>query len=500
MDGLWHNTIGYGATAPKVPYLSDEQNCRLERLRVARMLWKGWHRHCYLHEQRTQWDFPEMEAQNRIIRPYVTLNLLKLISTTLTDLLLGEEPMLKVDDPEGQAAVDDLKTRSDLQRVFYDAVRGASWGGEAMVEVTRWQGQVWIQDVKTREVFPQGQRQPDGQYPSYIRYATTTLADKTQLLLETTYLPGQILRQCYILGSGDRRDTVGLDKWPFKGGDGKDLLPVESTGIDWNTIVWVANESDEGDVTSDYDGLIELQDELNAKQTQIARVIAKHSDPKIALPEASAGDDGNVKSNWNAWFFRNKEEIPSYITWNAELSAAIEDRDFTLQGMCIAAEMSPGLLGFEKGAVPDSARKLRLQATKALCRAKRKSTFVRPFVKTSLDTAMRLMIAGKRVQVAMGSAAVDLRDGLPIDEADQAQTINMLTGGKPAMSIERAVALQISDPIAAAQEVQRIKDEAAAAVPTTLFGTSAGPEIPGTTTTPPASAVPPNEQQGGGEG
>jgi hypothetical protein len=497
MEAIWHNTVGYGATAPKLAYLSDAENRRLERLRVARMLWKGWHRHCFLHEARTQWDFPEMEVQDRVIRPYVTFNVLKLISTTLTDLLLGEEPLLAVDDELGQAAIDDLRTRSDLHRVFYDAVRSASWGGEGMVEVTRWDGQVWVQDVKAREVFPQGERQPDGQYLSYRRYATATIAGERRLLLETTYLPGQIQRQCYLLQDGAKKEDAKLDLWPVKRADGSALLPTESTGIEWNTMVWVANEIDDGEPTSDYDGLIELQDELNAKQTQIARVIAKHADPKMALPEASADDNGQVKANWGAWFYRNKEEIPSYIVWNAELAAAIEDRDFSLNGLCIAAELSPGLMGLEKGAAPDSARKLRLQATKSLARMKRKSTFVRPFIKTSIDTALQLMVAGRRVQISMGSAAADLRDGLPVDELDQAQTISMLTGGKATMSVERAVEMQIPDPVAAAEEVDRLKADAAAATPSVLIGTSAGPEIPGTAAAAPPATIDQASNQGG---
>jgi hypothetical protein len=488
-SNLWSHTLGYGARGPKVNYLTDEQNCRLERIRVARMLWKGSHRRAFLDEQRTQFNFPEALIQGQILRPYITLNILKLITTTVTDLLLGEEALLTVEDEAGytQQAMDDLKGRSDLHRVFYDAVKGASWSGEGMVEITRWDGQVYIQDVKADEVFPLGKRQPDGQFASYVRFATARAVAETvkgrRLLLESLYLPGEIRRTCYLVDAdGNRQDAVDLALWPVTRPDGSPLPPVEATGIDWNSIVWMANELDEGCPTSDYDGLIELQDELNSKQTQIARVIAKHADPKLAAPQADATPDGSLRSGQDVYFYRTKDEIPSYITWNAELASAIEDRNFTLTALCIAAETSQGLLGLEQGAAPDSARKLRLQATKSLARVKRKGLFVRPFLRTAIDTALLMINAGSRVQIGAGGgsggdggANVELRDGLPIDELDQAQTISLLTGGRATMSVERAVMLQIPDPDAAAQEIERIKAESAAATPSVLLGPPADP-------------------------
>lgn len=464
---LWTHTIGYGRTAPAIGFLTAEQNCRLERMRAANMLWKGHHKNFFLTEGRTQFDFPEMAVQGKVIRPYITLNVLKLITTTLTDLLLGEEPLLTIDDEAGQDLLDQLKNRSDLHRVFYDAARTASRASEAMVEIIRWEDEVWIQDVKPQEIFPIGERQPDGQFQSYRRYATAEISQNRRLLLETTYLPGEIKRECFLLDGSKRGDKVDLALWPTMR-EGMPLPDVEPTGIEWNTIVWMGNEIDEGCPTSDYDGLIELQDELNAKQSQIARVIAKHADPKLGLPAEMFDGDSNVKASATAFAFRSKEELPQYIVWNAELAAAIEDRDFTLRGLCIASELSPGLLGLEQGAAPDSARKLRLQATKALSRTKRKSSSVRPFIRTAMDTAMMMINAGRKISVAMGGSqgcAVDLRDGLPIDELDQAQTISMLTGGKPTMSVERGVGLLLPDPEAAEKELERLNANIAAATP-----------------------------------
>jgi hypothetical protein len=477
-DTLWFNTTGYGQTAPKLAYLTDEQNRRRERLRVTGMLWKGRHRQAFLTESRSQFDFPELEIQGRIWWPYITLNILRLISTTMTDLAVGEDPAITLDDPDGQEEIDALRERSHIDRVFYDAIKGASWGGECFAEVLRWRNQSYIQDVCAAEVYPIGQRQPDGQYVRYTRYATAMSAEPPpasprKLLLESTYEPGRITRACWFLnGDSVKTGNADLSLWPVKRPDGTDLPPEEATGIDSNTLIWMGNEIDEGCPISDYDGLIELQDELNAKQTQIARVIAQHADPAVAFPARAADPDGNIRTRKKAFFFDSREDIPQYIVWNAELAAAIEDRDFTLNALCIAAELSQGLLGLEKGGAPDSARKLRLQATKSLARVKRKAKQIRPFIRQAVNTSLEMTRAARVVKVAMGlngvdggGVAVDLRDGLPIDDLDQATVISTLTGGKPTMSVERGVALQINDPKAAAKELETLKKETAEAAP-----------------------------------
>jgi hypothetical protein len=234
----------------------------------------------------------------------------------------------------------------------------------------------------------------------------------------------------------------------------------------------VGNEIDQGHPASDYDGLIELQDELNAKQTQLARVIALHADPAMGFPMTAFDSQGNIHANRKAFAFVTKDDLPAYVTWDAQLAAAMADRDAALTAFCMAAELSQGLLGLDKGGVPDSARKLRLQATKTLARVKRKSKFIKPFIRTAIDTALMMTRAGRVVKVAMGlgddgtGTAVDLRDGLPIDELDQANTLSILTGAKPVMSVDRAVRTQLTDPEAADKELAILEKEAAAAAPT----------------------------------
>jgi hypothetical protein len=476
MDGsnLWRYSQGYGYKGPTLAYLTPEQNCRAERIRVARMLWKGQHRCAFLDERRSQFDFTPLRAQGSVLVPYVTFNVLRLISTTLTDLLIGAEPLLRVDDEAAQADLDALASRSNLHRVLYDAICEASWAGETMVEIIGFKGETYVQNVPPGEMFPLGERNPDGQYSQYRRFATaeaTINGLKQKLLLETTYSPGLITRELYKLEGTSRGERVtDLGLWPVKRDGDQPLLEKEQTGIKECTIVWMANELDEGEPTSDYDGLLELQDTLNHKMTQIARVLAKHADPKMAVNQFTADAAGSITARHEVFYVRSKDEIPAYVTWDAKLMEALADRDFYLNALCVAAETSPSLLGIKNDATAESARKLRLMATKTLARKDRKGTFVRPFIRRVLDVAL----GTKRQTVFVSKVTVETRDGLPIDELDQANTISILTGGKQTMSVERGVQLQLPDPAAAAKDIDLIKKEqseaAALATPSINIG------------------------------
>jgi hypothetical protein len=182
---------------------------------------------------------------------------------------------------------------------------------------------------------------------------------------------------------------------------------------------------------------------------------------------------GSMISSYDVFAFESKDQVPQYITWNAELAAAMEDRNQAVMSLCAAAEMSPVLLGIRQGTTPDAARKLRLEATKSLSRAARTALFVAPFVCRANDVAMQLINSGRAVIVPMGGCSASLSDGLPQDDLDQAQTLSLLAGGKAVMSVDRAVEIQIPDPEAAAAEIARLKDAAASATPSILFGVAA---------------------------
>lgn len=477
MAMIWQNDAAesYNKTSDAVPaYLPADDRCRWERLRAARMLYRGHHRQYFLVENHTQFRYPIEEVNGKYCQRFVTLPLCKLVSNTTADLMFGSRPKIDAPTPGQSKRVEELARRSMLHARLHEAAVQMSWAGGAFLECVVWREQVWIVTVNAQEVFPQGPLMPDGQYGRYVLYATESVGAgdmQTTLLLKTIYEPGVIRRELSLLGTTGEviAQNLPMDRWPvFKAMGANAPAPEQRTGIAGNTLIYLPNVVGDCHHTSDYDGLIELQDMTNAKYAQPARVIEQHADPKLAAPESAAREDGTLAASANVFWYRTKEEIPNYITWDAKLEPAFEDRRECLMAFCAAAEMSPVLLGIRQGATPDAARKLRLEAAKDLAKTNRKALVVQPAIALAIETALRLdQSTALRRSYPVNPVGVEMRDGLPIDELDRAQVIATLRPGQNA-SLESAVEMRVEDPDAAATEVARIKAEEKASMPTVL--------------------------------
>lgn len=493
-----YRTSGYAK------FLTKPEQARLERMRQATLLFEGKHREYFLNEQRTQFDFPPMLLANKEVNPYIKLNVLKLISMKSADLLFGEEPLIRVEDDIQAAALASLADRASLHQRFHAAAVSSSARAETFLECSisacgaSSDPAVYVRQLPASEMLPIGDIQPDGQYAAYKRL-TLALVGGTDLkpiygLLTTTYTAGAITRKLQQLDDqGEPMMGLALGCWPGQAPDAP-LDPETKTGLQVNTVTWVANQFDLDEIRaiSDYDGLIELQDELNAKQTQIARVLAKHSDPKMGFPERLFDQEGQIHSGYGAFPFTSKDELPTYITWNADLANALEDRKFTLNLLLITAETSPVLLGLKEGGAPDAFKKVRLEASNSLSKAQRKAAIWKSAIKRIVTVAQLLeqTIPGTRYDLTPVSA--EMRDGIPSDDLEQANTISILRSAG-VMSVRRAVTEQLNDAGAVETELQELKDEAAANTPTILMqppqadGQEAGTEPASGTAHPPVA-------------
>jgi hypothetical protein len=489
IPGIWvHTTLDspFNAPAPGgLPaFLSPEDRARLERIRQARMLIDGRHREYFLDEGRTQFDFPQVRAAGRLHPLYLTYNVLALISLKAADLLFAEEPILRAAHPSQQAAMDALSERCGLQRVLYACALDASAEGECFLEACVHRGQVYLRQVPADEIFPVGSVQPDGQYHAYVRRRVRNAGTDDApvlLLLEVTYLPGRIERRCFVVDpESAHRTQVSLESWNAgeepgsteivtRGADGRfispyrrppaPLSPVTHTWIGQNTITWVPNLLMRNTPVSDYDGAIELQDALNAKNSQVGRVLLKHSDPRLAFPEELFDEQGNVRSDHEIVAFHDPKRLPRYITWDAELQHAMADRAFILNQLLVRTETSPALLGLKEGAAPEAYKKIRLESFNSLSKAARKAGFWKAGLRRALSVAQALenMLPG-RGRYPRGPIAVQLRDGIPLDELERARRLAVLRDAG-LISLERALEEELHDPAAVEKELLRLARE-----------------------------------------
>ena len=463
-------------------YLTFKQQARLERIRQARMLHDGRHFDYFLWEGRTQFDFPEIKSEGRVIKPFVPLNLLKLISLKSADVLFGAEPSVKVEDEIQSQKLADLTERTALHKLLYHTALEASYDGEAAIEAVIQNGQLFLKRVDIADIIPEGHIQPDGQYPSYVRYNAKNAGDDKSpkwLLLTTRYLPGKIVRTLQELDSSNGSvipPVLTMNRWPQEDPEDEPIEPETITGIDRNTITWIPNLLIRDMAVSDYDGLVETQDLLNVKRTQLARVLAQHADPAMAMPTRNFKPDGTLDSENKVFPFDDPHMVPQYITWNAELAQATADFLQVRGDLLLMSETSPILLGIKDHATAHVAYKsVRLEATNTLTKAQRKAVIFRSAIKRMLSVAQDLeqTIPGERYdRLPLG---VEMQDGLPVDTDLQATEI-ATKRGCGVMSVEGALEVLLPDPVARAKELARLEAEKAAATPTILM---APPSKPG---------------------
>jgi len=462
-------------------FLTSEQMARLERIRQARLLLTGQHRQYFLEECRTSFDFPQAISNGVTRQMYCPFNVLGLASIKGADLLFGQEPLLDCSDDQQWDAIHAFARRSKLHIRLIDGAIMGSAEGECYFEVmVHTDGKVYTRRVMSESIFPVGELGPDGQYGSYVRYLVKNVGTRDVaiwILLETTIEPGMIRRACWQLDDKQQKcKALAIEAWdPALAG--QEQTP---TGIAQNTIIWVPNLLEEA--VSDYDGgAIALQDAVNAKESQVSRILQQHADPAMAVPESKADDQGNVRANYKTWFFRNKDEIPAYIPWPADLTAALEDRKQALNKLLIKLEMSPILLGLKEGAAPQTYKSMRLEANNSLSKAQRKALSWTAAVQSILDVAMALENTMPGISYATDPVGVTLRDGIPIDETEQASNIQILMSAG-AMSRRRAVRLQLGDEEATETELSQIAQDAASQTPSVLF--NEGHETPAASDAP----------------
>jgi hypothetical protein len=482
---IWVHTTTETFNLPRLSdalsFLTPDQQARLERIRQARMLYDGKHREYFLDEGRTQFDFPRVRAGTQTVQLYLTCNVLGLISLKNADLLFGQSPMLRAEDDAQEQALAGLYERSNLHALFYGCAVDAGYEGECFLEACARDGRAYLAQVPADEIFPLGERMPDGQFEQYVRYRAKNVGTDEEpiyLLLEVTYLPGRIERRCFQLEERGRRREVGLAAWAkTRTEDGGSRMaqeppapsailhppssppsPLTLTGVAHNTITWIPNTLVRGRPVSDYDGAIELQDALNAKNSQVGRVLLKHSDPRMAFPEEAFDQStGTIRSDHDVFAYGpDSNRVPRYITWDAALQHALEDRAFVLNQLLVRTETSQVLLGMKQGAAPDAYRKVRLEAFNSLTKAARKTTFWQAGIRRAVGVAMGLensLPGGPRYR--RGPIAVELRDGIPVDEKEQAERHAVLRAAG-LISIERAITEQLHEPAAVRKELTRL--------------------------------------------
>ncbi len=457
------------ATLPE--FLSAAEKSRLARIVAGRQLYDGKWRAFLLADGRTAHLFKALQdAQGRERPLLVTVNVLGLAARKTADLLMLDPPDISAgeDFPLQAEAIERINQASHIEPVLYEGALTATYEGESWLQVMRHNGRVIIANVPADQCFGVGDLGPDGSYPTverrWIERVGSGPAARTLLRVEA-HTAGLVANRLYALG---RRGQIEA-QLPLPAG-----LPEQlETGVDEPLLDFVPNFAIGGRCISDFDGVDELVDQFTAGVSQAARVLAKHADPKLGIPEDLFDEEGAIKASAEAFALKSKDELPVYLTWNAQLDAAIKMIDHWLRWLLVVIEMSPALLGLKEGAAPDAYKKLRLEAFNTLAKVGRKKLYWHRVVKDlyrrahKLENAPASGSAGVRVQrYDHAEVGVDWHDGIPLDESER---VHDVIDKRVAGVIDRTTAVeQIEGVEEAEQIVERLAAEDASARQVTM--------------------------------
>lgn len=460
-----------GGTYPPVGHKK-----RIERYSENRQLFVGEHYDVFERNQKMPSD-----------SIYISVNLAGLICKKSADFLFGESPTFsagKKDDSPEQAKLDAWISENHLEMELQKSATGNAFRGDSFFKVRwgqKWNGQVpekfdpfriIIESQNPKYVFPETMQGDATEIQSYhVAYPSVIdgTGDRKWVLRVETHEPNRITYRKFHMRP---ISTTGIEptEWRIDSEVKSEYREVE-TGVPFPLVVHVPNYATDDDWAG-IDDISEhkpLFDELNRRLTAVSDILDKHADPAIAVPTGVLGEDewGNptfVVGRDKTFEVMGKDDvIPQYITWNGQLQSAFEEIDRVTEMILTNAEIPSVALGKgDAGTSGASGLAIKFRMNSLLSKINRKRQFYNKGLKQIFTIAQLVEDAklGNKKGYEYFDVKIHFQDGLPNDETEDANIMNVRTGGKATLSQKSA--LMRIDGLTEEQaeiEMQRIADE-----------------------------------------
>jgi hypothetical protein len=378
---------------------------------------------------------------DQVISYPTILNIQKLISLKVADLLVGETPKITAGDAgsKEQLAIDTIIKNSGefgLISTLHEISIDTSRYGDGLLYIER-----------TADGGEIGESQPVTWFPvvaednikRIVNHVIASIQEKDEIDKKITYLKVRIHNK----GSYEDR-TYQLE-------GGHIVALIESgkeyqTGLNDFAIVRVANVSTSDSIYGfdDYTDIDSIVAELIVRVGQIDRILDKHASPSMQGPIGALEEDpstGEYKFVAGNYLQREADDPEiKYITWDGQLEAAFKQIEKLVNFLYTISEMGQAILGGEelKTGTATSGTALRLRMISPLA----KVTRIRMHMDAAVKKAIRLVskLGGKDIiDLSDVDISITWRDGLPSDPKEEAEIINQRTGGATTMSVKRVL-------------------------------------------------------------
>lgn len=418
---------------------------RLRKYEKNRLIFEGKHEEVYKESfkriSRVIGNFDE------VVSYHVIANYQKLISLKVADFLLGEPPKISCGDDNSthQAALDSIVENSDLINTSYSAAIDVSRYGDSAFNVYKDEDGKGIVDITQpsyyfKVVDPKNIKKTQHHVLAHTYEVTENTGIFNSKKTTTKYLYVQIHSKgfyeeiTYKLSEQNLIESV------------VDELKEIDTGLNDFAIVPIHNllTSDRVYGMDDYTDLDSIISELEVRISQISKILDKHAEPSVEGPSSALTRNPNT-GEWQLkmgnYFPRDSNEDPSvrYITWDAQLEANFKIIEKLINILSTVSEMGSAIFDTqEKAGQIASGTALRRMMISPLAKVNR----VRMRFDSSLKKAIKLcsQLGGENI-VNLEKEKINIfwNDGLPGDPVEEANVMNIRTGGKATISQYSAI-------------------------------------------------------------
>lgn len=405
---------------------------------------------------------------------YIAVNIADIIVTKVPDMLVGEPPIFDsglADDTPQQVAINSYVEENDLTQLIHESALANGYRGDSWFKVRYDYRQDYggliesglpMPDEATMEpiiehaaadcVFP---ITSDGNVKKFkavviasVEWLVSAKTDIPFLNVEK-HLPGYIVKEKYRLQTfeGGVNNEYDYPVQLFKIAEKVGASEVITTGVPHLLVHHIPYKAtdDQWEGKGTLEALESIIYAINDRLCSLDYILMKHSDPTAYGPELGTG---NVARLSGAYIPLSSEDAtPGYMTWDGQLNSAFKELE-TLIGMAFQIAETPQwlfgtVLGDQNsggtGTSHTDGAAIKARFMPILTKVARVRSQYDRALRDALYNCQLLDIAHGDVKFEAVYPTITWRDGLPVNEKEQAEIMEIRTGGKPTLDVATAI-------------------------------------------------------------
>lgn len=425
------------------PFPPSSELKRLKRYKENKLLFEDEHAVVY----KEQFERIERVIGNfgKVISYATIFNYQKLMTLKIADFVFGEPPKISVGNEGKQDVINRILLDTDFYNKLYMSVIDLSRYGDSVIQVSKAGENKARLDV-TSPVwwFPVVDNDNIKQFLYHCFCRILIIDSKRELYGLKVHIhnpsePGVC-----------EEHTYRLDGKPGSFKIGKEMTKTEELHIETEfevcPVYHISNTatSDRCFGIDDYSSIDSIVSELIIRVSQVSKVLDKFSSPSMTGPSSAM--------TWNEALQRYELRIADYYTrendtdpkpemivWDANLDANFKQIELLVNQLYTISEMGSAVFGDISNSTGNvaSGTALRRLMISPLAKAKRIVNRYDKIIKEVLSVAANVY----GTVIDPSEISIMWNDGLPSDPLEEANIMNVRTGGKATMSRTRAIQL-----------------------------------------------------------